>query len=167
MKQKKILVTYFSYTGNTKHIAEQVAQQLSADIISLELLEPYSDDYDQVVVQGEAEVQDDFRPKLKNLAIDPSSYDTLVLCSPIWWYTVAPAIKSFLDQYDWAGKTIFPIITNGGYGLGHSLEDIRQLCPQAKLSSCLECVFEDTTMQTPEEELTNYIKNLQPLLNKD
>lgn len=156
----KILIAYFSYTGNTGKIVEQIQKKMKFDMFRIETEIAYSNDFNQVVDQGQKEVNRDFRPALKTKVNNMDEYDTIILCSPIWWYTMVPAIKSFLASYDFAGKTIAPLITNGGYGLGKSMSDLKKLCPDSKILSVLELSFDEDRLQTPIEELDNWLSKL-------
>ncbi|SDF37855.1 flavodoxin [Sporomusa acidovorans] len=132
-KDKKALVVYFSYSGNTRIIAEQIRQSVDGDIVELQPLTPYSADYDTVVKQGKQEIESGFKPPLKAKVESLAAYDVIFVGTPIWWYTIAPPVASFLAESDLAGKTIIPFCTHGGYGPGHNLEDIKKLAPKSRV----------------------------------
>ena len=123
---KKALVVYFSYTGHTRLLAEQIQQMTGADIFELQPAVPYSKDYKTVEQQGKKEVDEGYKPELKAQVPDLASYDVIFVGTPIWWYTVSPVTAAFLSNPALAGKTIVPFCTHGGYGAGHSLEDMRK-----------------------------------------
>lgn len=133
IKSKKALVVYYSYTGNTRTLAEQIRQSVAGDIFELQPAAPYSSDYDTVVNQGKKEVESGYKPPLKGKVDNLASYDVIFVGTPIWWYTIAPPVATFLAESDLAGKTIFPFCTHGGYGAGHSLDDIKKLAPKAQV----------------------------------
>ena len=115
--------------------------------------------------QGHQEVNRDFRPPLKTDLTKLTEFQNIILCSPIWWYTFAPVIKSFLGEIDTEGKTIIPFITNGGYGLGHSLEDLKKICPKAKILGCLEVPFEEDIIRIPISSVDEHLKKLMKVID--
>lgn len=164
---KKTLVVYFSYTaGNTKRIAEKVSKTLGADIVALEPEIPYPTDYDKVVEQGEQEVKDNYRPKLKPLSVNLANYDRIVIGSPTWWYAPAPVVMSFFVGNDLHGKTVVPFMTNAGWP-GHVLNDMTEAAVHsgAKVDRGHEFQFSASDnhrneMTTPESELDKWIDSL-------
>ncbi|SMC45564.1 flavodoxin [Sporomusa malonica] len=133
IQKKKALVVYFSYTGNTRILAEQIRQNVGGDIFELQPATPYSTDYATVEKQGKQEVESGYKPPLKAKVENLASYDVIFVGTPIWWYTIAPPVATFLAESDLAGKTIIPFCTHGGYGAGHNLEDIKKLAPKAQV----------------------------------
>jgi flavodoxin len=133
IKNKKALVVYFSYTGNTRTLAEQIRQSVNGDIFELQPATPYSKDYNAVVKQGKLEVQSNYKPPLKMKVKNLASYDVIFVGTPIWWYTIAPPVATFLAESDLAGKTVIPFCTHGGGGSGHSMEDIKKLAPMSQV----------------------------------
>lgn len=128
---KKALVVYFSYTGNTRLLAEQIQQISGADIFELQPAVPYSKDYKTVEQQGKKEVDEGYKPELKAQVPNLASYDVIFVGTPIWWYSVSPVTASFLSNQALEGKTIVPFCTHGGYGAGHSLEDIKKIATKS------------------------------------
>ena len=106
----KILVAYFSWSGTSERIAQNIIKQTGADSFRIERETPYSDDY-TTVAYGEAkdEADSNARPPLKNPLDSVAAYDKIVLCYPIWWHTAPMTVGTFLESYDLAGKTIYPI----------------------------------------------------------
>ena len=94
---KKVIV-YYSYRGNTKSIAEMIQKSTGADIARIETVVPYDGDYNSVVNQGQDEVNSGYCPEIKPLNIDLSKYDEVILGTPVWWYTFAPAMHTFLTN---------------------------------------------------------------------
>jgi flavodoxin len=115
------LVAYYSRTGNTRVIAGQIRRSRGADLFEIRTAEPYPEDYEQTVEQARRETQAGFEPALATDALDIARYHTVFLGFPIWGQTAPPAIRSFLKAHAWAGKTIRPFVTHGGYGLGTSM----------------------------------------------
>lgn len=137
----KHFIIYFSYTGNTKKVAQKIQEITGGDCIEIEMVHPYSDDYNAVVAQGQEEVNRGYLPSIQTRIENIGEYDTIWLGFPIWWYTMAPPVASFLASHDLADKTIAPFITNGGWGVGHSMEDIQKACPKANITNYLEVRF--------------------------
>ena len=141
---KKMLVCYYSLSnGNTEGIAEQLAGACDADLLKIETAEPYPEDYDDVVTQGQREVNAGFEPELEPLELDPADYEVVAVGTPTWWYTMAPAVKSFLAQVDLSGKLVVPFQTNGGWP-GSVIDDIREACPGAAFGPSAEVQFDST-----------------------
>ena len=116
----KTLVAYFSRTGNTRLIARQVRRAVVADLFEIEPADPYPEDYGETVAQSKKEQDAGFEPPLKATVPNIASYQTVFLGFPIWGTSAPAVIKSFLSRHDVAGKTLVPLITHGGYGLGQS-----------------------------------------------
>ena len=121
----KKLVLYHTYTGNTELVAKEIAVKTGATLCKLEPVTPFSSDYNAVVDEWQnnsvkAEVP------IKPLSVDLSEYSEIVLCSPVWWYTVTPVVFAFLKKHDLSGKTVYPVFTSAGW-FGHSYTDVKKL----------------------------------------
>ncbi len=152
---KKAVVVYFSYTGNTRLLAENIQQLTDADIFELQPLVPYSKDYKTVEQQGKQEVETGYKPELKEQVPHLADYDVIFVGTPIWWYTLSPVAASFLSAPELAGKTIVPFCTHGGYGAGHSLEDMREIA--AKSTVLEELVLEGSDKGYSRESITAWL----------
>lgn len=155
---KKILIAVFSYTGNTRRVAEAIRQKTGGTLIEIEPETPYSKDYQAVVKQGKEEVDSGFLPKLKTKAANIRDYDVIFVGSPIWWYTIAPPVASFLHDHDLSGKTVVPFFTHGGYGIGHSLKDIRKYAPGAVLAGEFE--LDRDSLKKMDARITKWLKEI-------
>jgi flavodoxin len=129
----KILVAYFSRSGNTRVIAGTVRRALAADLFEIRLARPYPEDYEQTVEQARQERDRGYEPPLEATVTDIAAYETVFLGLPIWGETAPPVIRSFLRAHDLSGKTLRPLITHGGYGLGNSLAVLADHAPGARL----------------------------------
>lgn len=138
---ERTLVLYFSATGNTKAVAEKIAELTGADIYEIVPAEPYTaDDLDYNVSDCRAnrEMNDaSARPAIGSDSIDVSGYDTVMIGYPIWWGTMPRIINTFLDTYDLSGKVILPFCTSGGSGVSQSVSDIRSVEPDADVRAGL------------------------------
>ncbi|EER61022.1 twin-arginine translocation pathway signal [Acidovorax delafieldii 2AN] len=130
----KVLVAYFSRTGNTRVIARQIQRARNADLFEILPVTPYPEDYEQTVAQSQRERDSNFEPALQDRVTNISHYDTVFLGFPIWSQTAPPVIRSFLSAHDLTGKTLIPFITHGGYGLGNSLSVVARHAPGARVA---------------------------------
>ncbi|HPC02535.1 MAG TPA: flavodoxin [Syntrophales bacterium] len=130
---KKVLIVYFSRTGNTREIAHQIHEMAGGDIVELRTVEPYPNAYNEVVEQAREELRSGFKPALKTKVERIGSCDVVFVGSPNWWGTIAGPVKTFLSEYDLSGKTVIPFITHAGSGLGGSVADIAALCPNSTI----------------------------------
>ena len=127
----KVLVAYFSHSGNTREVARQISEATGGDLFEIVPATPYPTEYRAVVDQGKKEIEAGVRPALKNPVGDLSQYDVIFVGSPCWWATIAPPVATFLTSCDLADKTVVPFMTHEGSGMGHSEADIRRLCPRS------------------------------------
>ena len=131
MTDTPILIAYFSHSGNTQVIANQIHESVGGDVFRIATVDPYPKDYDTVVDVAKREQKNGSRPKLSNHVSNMESYDVVFVGYPNWWSTMPMAVFSFLEQYDFSGKKIAPFCTHEGSALGRSVQDIRKLCPQS------------------------------------
>lgn len=155
----KILILYYSYGGNTRSVAEMIQQEIGGDLVEIETEKPYTGSYEAVVNQGQREVNQGFMPKLKPLSARLEDYDRIVLGSPVWWYTFAPAVKTFLHQYDLSGKTVYPFSTNGGWP-GHLLKDVMRVCRDADVKDGMNIRFEGKQLVTEKKEILKWAEQV-------
>jgi flavodoxin len=130
-KENNILVAYFSHTGNTREIASQIHERVGGDIFEIVTVDPYPNNYNACVDKAKQEQDDNYRPVLATKVENMDSYDVVFVGYPIWWETMPMAVFTFLEEYDFSGKTIIPFCTHEGSGLGSSVEDIKKLCPNS------------------------------------
>lgn len=158
---KKLLIVYYTWSnGNTKKIAEQLAATCDADLERIETVEPYPDDYDTTVSQAQDEVNAGFEPVIEALAHDPANYDAIAVGTPTWWYTMAPAVKTFMNSVDWSGKTVVPFSTSAGWP-GNTNTDIENAATDAIAGAGIEVTFDSsggTKQKTPQTDVDAWIK---------
>ncbi len=133
----KKLVAYFSAGGVTKKVSERLAAAAGADLFEIEPAVPYTVadlDWTNKKSRSSVEMNDpSSRPEIARRLDSLEEYDTVFLGFPIWWYVAPTIINTFLESYDFAGKTIIPFATSGGSGLGKTVEVLKPLCdPTAK-----------------------------------
>ena len=133
----KVLIAYFSWGGNTRGIAQEIARQTGADFFEIECVTPYSTDYNTVLQQAQNDQNIQARPELAAHVEDMAQYDTVILGYPNWWASIPMPVASFLEEYDFSGKTIVPFCSHGGGRFGQSLTAIAKLAPDAVLGEGL------------------------------
>lgn len=155
------LIVFFSYTGNTKMIANKIRERLNCDILEIKTVIPYSDDYETVVNDEQNGEASNHLPEIQNINTDLSKYDEIILGTPVWWYRPVPAIRTFLTKNDLSGKTIKPYATNAGW-LGRTFKEIETLCPNSKVDKGMNIVFESYSdkLVTKEMDIDNWIGTL-------
>lgn len=141
----KVLVIYFSHSGNTRKVAQAIHEFVGGDISEIRPLEPYPNNYNAVVEQAKRELHSGYQPEIETGAVDVALYATIFVGSPNWWHTIAPPVISFLSQSDLSGKTIIPFVTHGGGGLGRSAVDIATLCPGSDVLESLSVYGADVS----------------------
>lgn len=125
---EKSLVVYFSRTGTTKAVAEEIQSLTGSDLVELKTVVPYPSSYDECLAQAQEERANNARPKLSATISNMSEYDTVYVGYPIWCYTAPMAIFTFLESYDFTGKTVIPFCTSGSSSITQSVTEIRSVC---------------------------------------
>ncbi|MGD0817350.1 MAG: flavodoxin [Methanomassiliicoccales archaeon] len=147
MSNSKSLIAYFSRKGNnyvggsivnlpignTEVIAKKIQELTGSDIFKIKTVRSYPEDYTETTNVAGEEKKENARPELTEKVDDMDSYDVIYLGYPNWWGTMPMALFTFLESYDFSGKTIVPYCTNEGSGMGSSERDIHKLCPNAKV----------------------------------
>lgn len=141
-KTSKSLVMYFSQTGTTKHLAQEIKKQTRSDIYRVMPKTPYVGTYEELKVIDRDEQKRNYRPPLANKP-DISSYDTVFVGFPTWLYTMPMVMFTLFDQVDFAGKNIVPFCTHGGTGFSDSIDHMGQLAPKSKIYEGLEVYHDD------------------------
>ncbi len=152
----KTLVVYYSLTGNTRAVARRIARTLKADVLEVRTMKTYPDDQDVLLGLGQQEVKTGYVPQLHPYRVDLSKYDAVLLGTPVWWSTFAPAMKTFMKSLDWEGKKVYPFATNGGT-LGHTPSDFRKALKGAEVAPILSVQFDERIQTTPESEIKEWL----------
>lgn len=134
---RSVLIAYFSWGGNTRGIAEEIASQTGAELFEIECVIPYSSDYNTVLEQAQHDQNIQARPELSSHVENMEQYDVILLGYPNWWASIPMPIASFLEEYDFTGKTIVPFCSHGGGRFGQSQTAIAKLAPDAVLGEGL------------------------------
>lgn len=119
--------------GNTKRVADMIHEFIVGDVFQIEMKKPYSKKYNECTDEAQADQRRNARPELVDYPESIDSYDTIYLGYPNYWGTMPMAVFTFLEHFDFTGKTIKPFCTHEGSGLGSSVNDIKRLCPTAKV----------------------------------
>ncbi len=117
--------------GNTEIVADLMKEMTGADLFRIEMKEPYSPVYMTCIEEAKRDLRAKARPELVRLPESVEGYDTVILAYPNYWGTMPMAVCTFLEAFDFTGKTILPLCTNEGSGMGSSEREIRRLCPGA------------------------------------
>lgn len=156
---KKILVAYFSASGVTAKAAWKLSEAIGADLHEIKPEVPYSSadlNWMDKKSRSSVEMNDpSSRPMIAEKLADMEKYDVVFVGFPIWWYVAPTIINTFLESYDFSGKTIIPFATSGGSGMGKINEKLEPSCPGATL---LQGKLLNGNLS--EDSLKNWVKNL-------
>ena len=133
----KILIAYFSWGGNTEGVAEEIQRQTGADLFEITMVTPYSSDYNTVLDEAQRDQKAQVRPELASHVENMAQYDIVMIGYPNWWASIPMPGASFLEEYDFSGKTILPFCSHGGGRFGQSLTAITKLVPNAVMGEAL------------------------------
>lgn len=153
----KKLVAYFSASGVTKAAAERLAKAAGADLFEIKPEAPYSrPDLDWTDKKSRSSVEmsnPESRPEIAEKLSNMDDYDTVFIGFPIWWYVAPVIINTFVESYDFSGKTIVPFATSGGSPMGRTVEVLKPLCSAS-------AKWEDGKMlnRISERELKNWVR---------
>lgn len=129
----KVLIVYFSHSGNTRRLAELIQEQTGGRLAELRVVRPYPQDYDTVVDMAKKELRANARPALAPEIPDPGDARTVFIGYPNWWGTFPMAVFTFLEAHNPGDRTVIPFCTHEGSRFGRSERDLRRLCPQARI----------------------------------
>lgn len=169
--QSNVLIVYLSRTKNTKVLAEIIHKNVGGTLVALELEKPYPENYQAIVQQVSEEYAKGFLPPLKTKIEDIEQYDTVFIGFPTWAMNLPPPIQSFLNENKFKGKTLVPFNTNAGYGLGNSIDKIREMCPEANLKPAFSMIggkekegifltIKDERAKDTEQKVVSWLKSL-------
>lgn len=123
--------------GNTEIVSGIIQKLTGANVFKIEPIQEYSPNYNECIAQAQADQRRNARPELKKYPKNLDSYNTIYLGFPNYWSTMPMAVFTFLERFDFTGKTIRPFCTHEGSGMGSSCHDIQRLCPGAKITEGL------------------------------
>ena len=126
---EKILIAYYSKTGNTKRAAEEIAKMTGGTLHRIVPQKSYPDSYFATVAVAKWESLKGEKPALADKVEGIGGYDKILVGFPIWWFGCPQLIKTFMESYDFDGKKVYPFCTHGGSGPKNSTRDIKAICP--------------------------------------
>ena len=168
----KSLVAYFSRKGNnyvggrivnlpignTEVIAKKIQELTNSNVFKIETVRSYPEDYTETTEVAKEEKQKKNRPELIAKVDDMASYDVIFIGYPNWWGTIPMAVFTFLEAYDFSGKTIIPFCTHEGSGIGSSERDIKKLCPNSKVLPGLAIV--GGSVDKADKDIMNWLEKI-------
>lgn len=145
--------------GNTEKAAGMLADITGGELYKIEQAQPYSDDYDTCTAEAKADLQNHARPEVPDLPDDLDAYDEIYLGYPNYWGTMPMAVYTFLENYDFTGKTIHPFCTHEGSGLSHTVQDIQKAAPGAVVTKGL--AIRGSSVDGAKAALEKWVKEVQ------
>lgn len=129
----KVLVVYYSQTGNTKAVAQEIATKLGADMAEVEVVNPYDGDFEATIGRCMQERETGISPEINPLTVNVADYDVIFVGAPVWFGVFAPPMLTFMNQVDLSGKKVVPFCTFGSGGLESSAKDLAERQPKAEI----------------------------------
>ncbi len=123
--------------GNTEIIVSHMKEMIDADVFKIEMKDPYSPVYMTCIEEAKKDLRNNARPELVSYPVSIEQYDTIILAYPNYWGTMPMAVATFLERYDFTGKTILPLCTNEGSGMGSSERDLQKYTSRAEIRNGL------------------------------
>ncbi len=167
----KILVAFYSKagenynvgnveTGNTEIMAQNIAELVAGDLFKIEPITLYPDNYEKATIIAKEELITNKRPEIKNTITNFEDYDIIFLGYPIWWGTYPMIINTFMESYNFNGKTIIPFNTHEGSGLANTYQEIRQKLGNCKVLNGLAINGKAARNSFSKETIKNWLMNL-------
>ena len=128
-----ILIAYFSWSGNTEAVAGMIQEEVGGDLFEIAPAEPYTEDYDTLLEIAQTEQQEEARPELAARVENWDSYDVVFVGFPNWWSDAPMVVYTFLESYDFTGKSLIPFNTSASGGFGRSLSGIEESAAGAEI----------------------------------
>lgn len=141
--------------GNTEVIAKMINEIIGGDMFHIDTIKPYPEDYEETTKVAKQELKSNARPELSEHVADMDVYNVIFLGYPNWWGTMPMAVHTFLESYDFSGKTIIPFCTHEGSGLGASVKNITKLCPKADVVNAIS--FRGGNVRNARGEVENWL----------
>ena len=163
VEDHKVLVVYFSYTGHLDSMAHWIADETGGDIVRVTAKEAYPDDYDETVDRAKKERDDNARPEIEVDLTEEQlkEYDTVFFGFPVWWYDLPMPMWTFLESYDFAGKTIIPFISHEGTSNGGSaFQNMKGLAPDANIRSDDYLSIRGGKVDSSEQDVRSWVSGL-------
>ena len=156
--EPSILIAYFSWSGNTKQLAELIQEQIGGELFEIVPETPYTDDINQLSGISLQEQRDNVRPPLSSVVEDMSNYDVVFIGYPSWWSDMPMPVFTFLESYDFSGKTVVPFTTYGNSVWGRSIQSIKEILPGAAISEGF--AVQEHEMQGVSQKVEEWLQGL-------
>ena len=153
-----VLIAYFSWSGNTEQVAQIIQQETGGDLFEIAPATAYTDDYNELLDIAQQEQSDNARPELAGQVENWDQYDTVFVGYPNWWSDAPMAVYTFLESYDWSGKTLVPFNTSASGGFGRSLSGLEESAAGASILDGLS--FTERTLDDAQSEVTARLNGL-------
>ena len=153
-----VLIAYFSWSGNTEQVAQIIQQETGGDLFEIAPATAYTDDYNELLDIAQQEQSDNARPELAGQVENWDQYDTVFVGYPNWWSDAPMAVYTFLESYDWSGKTLVPFNTSASGGFGRSLSGLEESAAGASILDGLS--FTERTLDDAQSEVTAWLNGL-------
>ena len=153
-----VLITYFSWSGNTEQVAQIIQQETGGDLFEIAPATPYTDDYNELLDIAQQEQSDNARPELAGQVENWEQYDTIFVGYPNWWSDAPMAVYTFLESYDWSGKTLVPFNTSASGGFGRSLSGLEESASGAAILEGIS--FTERILGDAQSEVTTWLDEL-------
>jgi flavodoxin len=173
LNEKKCLIAYYSRKGqniasgrivnlpigNTEAAAQMIRQLTEGNVFRIDTVNTYPVDYTETTEAAQKEKRENARPEISGQVDHMDAYHVIFLGYPNWWGTMPMAVCTFLEAYDFSGKTIIPFCTHEGSGLGHSEKDIAKLCPKAALLKGL--AIHGSRVHAAKQEIADWLNKIE------
>ena len=148
--------TRYVEVGNTEIAVRKIGERIDADEFKIEMKNPYPKEYNPCIEEAKADKQKNRRPELVSMPESIDEYDTVILAYPNYWGTMPMPVFTFLDAFSFDGKTILPLCTNEGSGMGSSESDIRKTCAGADVKKGL--AINGSRVESSDSQIENWLK---------
>ena len=156
--KERVLVVYYSWSGNTRKAAEYIAEHTGGTLLEITAAKPYPSDYNACVQQAKDEVQQEQTPAIKPASVDLSKYDVIFVGTPNWWSSIAPPVRTFLTKNKMDGKKVALFVTHGSGGMARCEKDARELL--SKATALKGGAFPGATIADSRQAVTDWVDSI-------
>ena len=156
--KERVLVVYYSWSGNTRKAAEYIAEHTGGTLLEITPAKPYPSDYNACVKQAKDEVQQEQTPAIKPAGIDLTKYDAIFVGTPNWWSSIAPPVRTFLTKQNFTGKKVALFVTHGSGGMARCEKDAAELLSKATVLK--GGAFPGATIGDSKQAVTDWVDSI-------